>query len=390
MSQLRLLVDENIPFAEEAFGSLGRVETAPGRAIGPDQASDIDALLVRSVTAVGPELLEGSPVQFVGSATIGTDHIDRDYLQRRGIAFAHAPGSNADSVADYVVAALVQCAVRRRAPLQGRTVGIIGCGNIGGRLARRLPALGLRVLKNDPPRAAQAEQEGRTHDFVSLDRVTDEADIITLHVPMETRGPHPTYHLFDDERLRAMRPGAWLVNTSRGAVVDNGALRDGRQRLGAVVLDVWENEPTPDADLMRQVDLATPHIAGYAFDGKVRGTAMLYDALTQHVGLPATWDPEAAVARVTSGSLRCAPPDPALPQLDAVYHVSRQIYDIASDDARLRPFTEQSADERGAFFSQLRKTYPVRREMQQHTLRQRMLNASLAPVVAQGLSVRLV
>ena len=385
-----ILVDENIPLTEEAFGTLGTVETRPGRAIGPADVRDADVLLVRSVTSVDADLLDGSAVRFVGSATIGTDHIDRAYLQTRGIAFAHAPASNADSVADYVVAALVRLAIRQQTTLRGQTIGIVGCGNIGSRLARRLPALGLRVLQNDPPRAEAAAAAGEPHDFVSLSTVLAEADIVTLHVPLTRAGDHPTHHLFDEATLRQMQRGAWLVNTSRGPVVDNQALKrvmaDGP--LGAVALDVWEDEPTPDPALLQQVDLATPHIAGYAYDGKVRGTAMLYEALCDHLGAEQTWAPDAALAPASRDALFIPPPDPALPETDWLHHALLAMYDIGADDARLRDILDQPPEERGAFFSGLRKDYPRRRAFSRFVLPAAAVPAAYHTPLTQGLSVQ--
>ena len=367
---LHICVDENIPHARDAFEALGTVVTRPGRAVERDDLQNTDVLLVRSVTSVGPDLLEGTPVQFVGSATIGTDHVDRAYLDANNITFAHAPASNADSVADYVVAALLRLATRRGVSLKGRTVGIVGCGNIGGRLARRLPALGLEVLMNDPPRAQAAEADGAAHDFVSLGTVLDAADILTLHVPLTRDGPHPTHHLIDRREIGRLSDEAWLVNTSRGAVVHHTALREAMAdgALGGVILDVWENEPTPDIDLVQAVDVATPHIAGYAYDGKVRGTTMLYEALCDHLGVASTWTPESVLEPPDPDTLRCTPPDPRLPRTDWAQALVAQVYPITEDDARLRSIVDVPLGDRGAVFSELRKTYPVRREMQTHTV----------------------
>jgi erythronate-4-phosphate dehydrogenase len=386
---MRIVADENIPRAAEAFGTLGTVRTRPGRAIAPADVQDADVLLVRSVTPVGPDLLEGSAVRFVGSATIGTDHIDRHYLREQGIAFAHAPASNADSVADYVIAALLRLAVRRGTTLRGKTVGIVGCGNIGGRLARRLPALGLEVLKNDPPRVEEAEAAGEPHDFVPLDTVLNAADIITLHVPLTREGPHATHHLFDAATLLKMKPDAWLLNTSRGSVVDNEELKAIVHSgfLGAVALDVWEHEPTPDPDLLRRVDLATPHIAGYAYDGKVRGTTMLYEALCDHLGVPAAWSPEQALEPEDGHPLVATPPDPALPETEALDHVARSMYDIVADDARLRAMLDAPPDERGAAFSRLRKEYPLRREFSRFVLPAGAIPAALQAPIRDGLHI---
>jgi erythronate-4-phosphate dehydrogenase len=276
--EIKLVVaDENIPFVRETFGHVGEVRTLNGRAINPDAVRDADILLVRSVTRVDRGLVTDSRVRFVGSTTIGTDHIDQGYLRDRGIIFAHAPGSNAISVVEYVLASLLWTAVRKGESLRGKTMGIVGIGNIGSRLAARLSAFGMRVLKNDPPLAAAAEAEGRTHDFVSLETVLAESDIVTLHVPLERKGPYATYHLVDDAALAWMKQDAWLINTCRGAVVDNLALRRTIEagQLGATILDVWEGEPEPGPDLLRLTDVATPHIAGYSFDGKVLGTMMV-------------------------------------------------------------------------------------------------------------------
>jgi erythronate-4-phosphate dehydrogenase len=329
-------------------------------------------------------------VQFVGSATIGTDHVDRDYLADRGIAFAHAPASNADSVADYVVAALLVLARRERTPLREQTVGIVGCGNIGGRLARRLPALGLRVLRNDPPLADAAEADGRAHDFVPLETVCREADVLTLHVPLTTEGPYPTRHLVDADLLGRLGEGAWLLNASRGAVVDGDALRSGieRGRVGAAGLDVWEGEPTPDPDLIRAVDVATPHIAGYAYDGKVRGTAMLYEALCAHLGVEPTWDPATVLRPDDPDALRCRPPDPRLSRTDWVHHLAIQAYDLAADDARLRELLDKPPDEHGAHFRRLRATYPIRREFQRHVVPRSGVPETHRDAVTKGLTMQ--
>jgi len=392
VSTLEILADANIPCVEEAFGRLGRVRRMPGRDMGASDVASADVLLVRSVTPVGPALLDDADLRFVGSATIGTDHVDRGYLQARGIPFAHAPGSNADSVADYVVAALLLLAHRRGVSLRNRTVGIIGCGNIGGRLARRLPALGLDVLKNDPPRARTAEKQGRLHDFVPLDAVLDAADIVTLHVPLKETGPDPTHHLVDATFLERLQTGAWLLNTSRGPVVDGDALLAARTRGGvdAAVLDVWEHEPAPRPALIDAVDLATPHIAGYAYDGKVRGTAMLYEALCDELGVAPIWEGTDTIQPGSADTLRCTPPDPRLPATAWRHHLAQQAYDLRADDAALCALTDREADARGEAFGTLRGTYRRRREMQQHSVPETAVPPAHRRAVAQGLTVQLV
>ena len=385
---LKIIADQNIPCVEAAFGSLGTVTSLRGHRISRDDVADADVLLVRSVTPVTPELLRGSSVRFVGSATIGTDHVHQDFLEEAGIAFAHAPGSNADSVADYVVAALLVLARRQQVRLSDRTVGIVGCGNIGGRLARRLSALGLEVLRNDPPRA---EAEDRPNDFRSLEAVLRKADILTLHVPLTVEGRHPTRHLIGEEELRQVRDSTWLLNTSRGSVIDAGPLQTATEegRLGGLVLDVWPNEPTPAPALVQATDLATPHIAGYAYDGKVRGTRMLYEALCDHLGVEPTWGPEAVLTPDDPDTLRCVPPDPRLPATDALHRLARQAYDVTEDDARLRSALNGSSEERAAAFRRLRKTYPRRREFQQHSVPRTAIPEDLQPAVAEGLTMQL-
>ncbi len=371
MLSLHLLADANIPFVQTACQPFGHTRLLPGQEIRPESISGTDVLLVRSVTRVDEALLRGGRVRFVGSATIGTDHIDLDYLRREGIAFAHAPGSNAGSVVEYVLAALLAVYAEQAlyteqdGVLRNRTVGVVGCGHIGAALAARLPALGARVLRCDPPLAEAAEATGRAHAFVSLDAVLAEADVATLHPPLVRTGPHPTFHLIGAGELRAMRTNTLLVNASRGAVVDNAALREALAagQIGGAVLDVWENEPTPDPELVALSDLATPHIAGYSFDGKVRGTAMLHDALAAWLGVPPGWTAETVLAEALPP---VRTPDPNLAETAWLDALVRQAYDIRADDARMRDLLALPVAERAAAFHRLRKTYPRRRAWGRH------------------------
>jgi len=386
-----ICADENIPHVDDAFGRFGPVRTLPGRSIRPGHLSDVDVLLVRSVTSVGPDLLSDSPVRFVGSATIGTDHVDASFLRREDIAFAHAPGSNADSVADYVITALLDTALRKGRSFSAITIGIVGCGNIGGRLARRLPKLGLSVRLNDPPRRIRGEHPPGEKAFLPLDEVLAESDIVTLHTPLTVEGPHPTHHLVDQAAIETMKEGAWLVNTSRGAVVDNAALLEAvtKGRIGATVLDVWEDEPTPMTELVGAADVATPHIAGYARDGKLRGTKMLYDAFCRYIGTDPKWTPGAVLSPDEPDALRCTPPDPGLPPTDYLDALARQAYDISDDDARFRRILDVPENDRGSFFSGLRKTYPGRREFQQFQAPAVGVPDAYADAVGEGLGMTL-
>jgi erythronate-4-phosphate dehydrogenase len=333
---MKIIADPNIPFVREAFGPLGEIALIPGREITGSAVRDADVLLVRSVTPVNETLLAGSRVRFVATATIGTDHVDAGYLSKQGIGFSSAAGSNANSVAEYVVAALLELSDQHKFRLSDKTLGVVGVGHVGSRVVRYAQALGMRVLQNDPPRQ---KAEGLP-EFVTLERVLAEADIVTVHVPLlET-----TRHMFHHQNLE----GFILLNTARGAVADNRALLkaiDGNRIRGAV-LDVWENEPNISPELLDVVDLGTPHIAGYSFDGKVNGTRMICEAACRHFGMPATWQP----------NLPAVPPMKVVVDRgeDALREIIRQVYDIRRDDATLRDGVRN--------FDKLRAEYPVRRE----------------------------
>jgi erythronate-4-phosphate dehydrogenase len=347
---MKIVADPNIPLVREAFSSLGEVRLVSGRSINTEAVRDAKLLLVRSVTPVHAGLLNASAVKFVATATIGTDHVDVAYLKQHGIGFASAEGSNANSVAEYVVAALLELAGRHKFRLRDRTLGVVGVGNIGSRVVRYAEALGMRVLQNDPPRQ---RAEGLP-DFVSLERVAADADIITLHVPLTQGGDDATFHMFDKDRLATLeqrRP--ILINTARGAVVDNRALLkaiDG-ERIGGAVLDVWENEPNISPELLDIVDLGTPHIAGYSLDGKVNGTHMIYKAACRFLGLTGAWQPTLPAPPVPRIELNVSSGED---DEDVLRRVVKRIYDISADDAALRKHPRE--------FDQLRADYPVRRE----------------------------
>ena len=353
---MKIVADENIPSVTEAFSSLGEVTRVRGRGLQPEQVADADVLLVRSVTRVDERLLAGSRVRFVGSATIGFDHVDRDYLAARDIGFATAPGSNAISAAEYVASALLVLSQQRGVALAGRTVGIIGCGNVGSRVRARLSVLGMECLVNDPPLQASGAQD----EFVSLDDALA-CDIVTVHVPLERGGKHPTFHLIDAAALARLRTGAVFINTSRGAVADNPALLATLQARAdlAVVLDVWEGEPSISLPLLERVALGTPHIAGYSLDGKLRGTEMIYRAACDFLGEPLSWDVRSVLPPV-------APVDVGAATGDDNESLARAAvlgcYDVHADDRRLRKLFELEPEQQPAYFDRLRKEYPVRRE----------------------------
>lgn len=352
---MRILVDQNVPLAEEFFGELGEITHLPGREITPEAVRDKDILVVRSITRVDAALLAGSRVRFVGTCTIGTDHVDLDYLREHRIGFASAPGSNAESVVDYVLSSLLVLAEEEDFVLANRTVGIVGAGNVGGRLWQRLDNLGARCLVCDPPRA---EAEGRD-DFMDVDSLIEQADILCLHTPLTDEGDHPTRHLMNAARIEALKPGTLLLNAGRGACLDNAALRQRLEERGDLrtVLDVWENEPAIDEALYPLVDIATPHIAGYSLDGKMRGTELIYQALMRHFGLP---------ARRKLGQLK---PEPWLrklvltawaPPLEALSLCVRACYDVRRDMVGFERYRRRLG--MAAAFDRYRAEYPVRRE----------------------------
>ncbi len=354
---MKIVADPNIPYVREAFGPLGEVTLIPGRNMAAADVRDADCLLVRSVTPVNAALLDGSRVRFVATATIGFDHVDTAYLAARGIGFSSAAGCNANSVAEYVVAALLELAHRRHFRLRDKTLGVIGVGNVGRRVVRYAEALGMRVLQNDPPR-----QRAEGGPFVSLEHVVAEADILTLHVPLTKSGPDATYHLLEPRR-------GIVINSSRGAVLDNRALLTAN--LEGLVLDVWEGEPNILPELLEKVDIGTPHIAGYSFDGKVNGTRMIYEAACRFFGITPAWQPQLPPPPVP----RIETDASGLDDEDALRGIIRRVYDIRADDAALRKVGP-------AGFDRLRAEYPVRREFFNTTLTLRGATGRLGSVAA--------
>lgn len=354
---MKIVADENIIFLDRFFEGIGDIETYPGREIGPEQVREADALLVRSVTQVNQALLADSKVRFVGSCTIGMDHIDTAYLDAQKIAYANAPGANANSVVEYVLSCLSVLSESHNFDLENQRIGIIGFGNVGSLLGERLRKLGVSFRAYDPLLAQDPNFEGELH---SLDEVLS-CDVISLHVPLTTDDPYPTKYMFDAERLAALSDSQILINTSRGAVVDNQALK---AKLIAepnftAILDVWEHEPRIDAELAKLVFLGTPHIAGYSFDGKVAGTEMIYQALCQVMGLPARHkagqfleEPPLSKMAFTSNA------DPYW----SMHTALRACFDVRHDHSVLRAVQNKSDDERAAAFDRFRKDYRCRRE----------------------------
>jgi erythronate-4-phosphate dehydrogenase len=356
---MKIVADANIPFVKDCFSSIGEVEVVPGRQIKQAVIADADVLLVRSITPVNEELLAESKIRFVGTATIGFDHVDTEFLSKSNIGFASAPGSNANSAAEYVVAALLSVARKHKIRLAGKSIGIVGVGNVGSKVERKAKALGMKVYLNDPP----LQRQTREAKYSPLEEFFG-CDFITLHTPLTFEGVDKTFHLADEKFFKSLKTRCIFINTSRGAVADTIALKGAIQSgwLGAVVLDVWENEPNIDIELLRMVDLSTPHIAGYSLDGKVAGMIMVYKAACAYFGLEAKYDvadflPEPDVVELD------VDPDTG-PEQDIIHQTVQQVYAINRDDFNTREIAMVPERERAKFFDDLRKNYPVRREFQ--------------------------
>ncbi len=355
--KLKLLADENMPLVEKLFGEFADISRKPGRQIQADDLKGVDILLVRSVTQVDSALLaQADQLGFVGTATIGTDHIDQRLLAERRIVFASAPGCNAEAVVDYVLSGIWNHCRDHQLDPGNLTYGVIGCGNVGGRLVERLERLGVTVLQSDPPKA---ERESRFID-TPLDRLLSQADVICCHTPLTLDGVNATYHLLSADNLARLKPGALLINAGRGPTIDNKALLK-RLTDGAdicCILDVWELEPEVDAALADRAYIATPHIAGHSLDGKIRGTWMLYQALKSYFGITDSQSdlqlvdilPDAPVSALRSG--RSVDP----------LSLMQLVYDQWRDDRAFRASLDSDLARQKQNFDLLRKNYPLRRE----------------------------
>jgi erythronate-4-phosphate dehydrogenase len=342
---MKTVVAETVMLGGPAFETLGRTVVVPDRDIAARHLADADALIIRSKTRITADLIEHSPVRFIGTATAGFEHIDCSCLEQRGIAWTAAPGCNADSVADYMTAALLRLPVSP----EGRTIGIIGAGQVGSRVARRAEALGMRVLLNDPPRAEREGPDG----FQTLESVLAASDLITLHVPLTADGAWPTKNMADDAFFGQMKPGSVFINTARGAVMDSDALLRARAAgiLSACVLDVWNPEPHIRADVLAAADLGTPHIAGHSLEGKLNGTLQVYKAACRFFDREPVWNPEPELPPVELTELEIDPGSE--PETDLLSHAVSAVYDIMAD---------QLTEEDIPGFDRLRADYRVRRE----------------------------
>ncbi|MBN1392891.1 MAG: 4-phosphoerythronate dehydrogenase [Sedimentisphaerales bacterium] len=356
---MKIIADANIPFVKECFSSIGEVEVFPGRGITRDVVGEAECLLVRSVTKVDSDLLAGSKVRFVGTATIGFDHIDVENLSRNNIGFASAPGSNANSAAEYVIAGLLEIGRRYKINLEGKSIGVVGVGNVGSRVAKKCEAMEMKVLLNDPP----LQRESGDAKYLPLEELYD-CDFMTLHTPLTFEGIDKTFHLADEKFFKSLKAGCVFINASRGEVADTGALKASIRsgQLETTVLDVWGNEPNIDTELLEIVDIGTPHIAGYSLDGKIAGMIMIYETACKYFGLKIRYDIEDFLPKSSVPQLKINPNSGS--EEDVLRGVVEKIYKISEDDTKLRQILNLPAEKRGSYFDDLRKNYPVRREFQ--------------------------
>jgi len=354
--KIKIIADNKIPFLHGVLDPVANVIYLPGKEISRDHVRDADALIIRTRTKCNKDLLDGSRVRFIATATIGFDHIDKEYCKLKNIVWQNAPGCNSSSVEQYVLSALLIISAKKKFSLTGRTIGIVGIGHVGTKIARIAKLLGMKILLNDPPRQ---RQEGSS-EFVSLEKIQEESDIITLHVPFTMTGQDKTYHLVNKKFLDSLSNRVNLINTSRGEVIDEKALKESINlgRLGAVVLDVWEKEPLVERDFLEKVDLATPHIAGYSLDGKANGTRMSVRSVSRFFNL-----------ELDDWSVNSLPiPADNIINIDAagrntesiISEVVLKTYNVLDDDANFR----KSPDS----FEKQRENYHPRREFGSYTV----------------------
>lgn len=353
---MKIVADNKIPYLKGVLEPYAEVAYKPGAEISNGDVRDADALIVRTRTKCDEQLLEGSSVKFIATATIGFDHIDQEYCRKRNITWTNAPGCNASSVQQYIASVLATLGTSMSSIPEKPAIGIIGVGNVGSKVEKLARILDMDVLLNDPPRE---RAEGGTQ-WCTFRKIQENADIISFHVPLIAEGQDKTFHMADREVLDRLHPNTIVINTSRGEVVDNTALKQAvnNGQIKTAILDVWENEPEIDLELLNLVELGTPHIAGYSRDGKANGTAQSVRALSRFFGLGLNdWYP---------GNIE--PPQNPVIQLndqdirprEAVYHAIKTTYDVVEDDNRIRRNPEEFEKQRG--------NYPVRREFNAYTL----------------------
>ena len=354
---MKIIIDDKIPYIKGALEPVAEVIYLPGSKTTPEVVKDADAIITRTRTICNEKLLKGSKVKFIATATIGFDHIDTEYCKKAGIEWTNAPGCNAESVNQYITSALFSWSMRKRTDLAGKTIGIVGVGQVGSRVARTCETIGMKVLLNDPPRERMEGPEK----FVSLKTIQKEADIITFHVPLNLHGKDATFHMVGEDFLYNLGKKSLLINSCRGEVFDTDAVYDALEAgdISGLIIDCWENEPEPDLELLNLAEFGTPHIAGYSKDGKANGTKMSVQAVSRFFNLGLDhWQPsgvelpENPVIKIDGNQRR---------EYSVLAEAVLSTYDIETDDEALR--------EAPHLFEKLRGDYPVRREFDSYTIK---------------------
>ena len=354
---MKIIIDDKIPYIRGAFENVAEIVYLPGNKTTSEVVKDADAIITRTRTICNEKLLAGSAVKFIATATIGFDHIDTDYCDKAGIKWTNAPGCNAESVNQYIASALFSLSLKNRTELAGKTIGIVGVGQVGSRVAKTCETIGMKVLLNDPPR----ERTEGSAIFTDLKTIQQEADIITFHVPLNMNGEDSTFHLANAAFLAGLKKQPLLINSCRGEVFDTEAVKQARKSglISGLVIDCWENEPNLDMELLKMADLGTPHIAGYSKDGKANGTMMSVQAVSRFFNLglddwkPSGVEPPENPVICIDGNQRR--------EYSILAEVILSTYDIENDDNELRSDTLS--------FEKLRGDYPIRREFDSFTIK---------------------
>lgn len=378
---MKIVCATSVLGGREALEPLGELVMVPDEAICADVVRDASVLIVRSQTRVNESLLAKSSVSFVGTATAGYDHLDTEWLEAQGIVWCAAPGCNANSVAEYVITALLHLASLEGRRPEETVLGIVGVGRIGSRVSAKAEALGYRVLWNDPP-LALATNDPR---FLPLREVLGEADVLTFHVPLTRTGPCPTYRLVNCALLEDVKPGVDLINTSRGDIVDEDALLLALDRgvVRGAVLDVWVGEPHISAELLQRVTIGTPHVAGYSLEGRLRGTHQVYQQLCRFLETPAVWEPDFD-ALPGARTLSISPE--GLSDTELLAATTMAACDLRRDDRALREGDPR--EDLSSRFRRLRHEYPVRREFSAFRVENRGFSAdTVRKLTALGFKV---
>jgi erythronate-4-phosphate dehydrogenase len=368
--KIKIIADDKIPFLKGVLEPFASIEYLNYSQITNEKLKDVDALLIRTRTKCNKELLEGTKVKFIATATIGFDHIDTKYCDEKNIKWLNAPGCNSGSVMQYFASAILSLAHKKNISLKDKTLGIIGVGNVGSKVERFAKTIGMKVLLNDPPRE---RVEGKDK-FVSLDELISRSDIITFHVPLNKEGNDKTFHLADKNFFNKFDEQKIIINTSRGEVIDTSALKEAidEEKISSLVIDVWENEPNIDIDLLSKTDIATPHIAGYSADGKANGTSICVNALNEffNLGLEKKWYPKEIPAPNNSSLIEIDCSNKS--EQEIIFDVINHTYKIYDDDFRLRNSVQS--------FEKQRANYPIRREFHYYTLKLKNVYTSLQEI----------